>query len=259
MLLVAKMVPLELDVQPAGEDHGEPGENFSRGIRPVRRERARDEALLAAGQAVQPLRVRGDLAPRHASLPLLVPERTRRDQAGEILVAGPVLDEKRETTSPVVPRNLLSDATRSLAVLGMALFERHLGSDESLDSGGLRRLVEPRRSVHAVRVDESDRRKRAVRGFFDEVLRKGGAVQKREGRRRAQLRVRPGLRARSGRTPDALPELFLTGAGRDDARIGGLEHLPTLRRKSGVNQLKWGQVSICHIGSQVPDGACLKS
>ena len=244
MLLVAKVMPLELDREAARKDRCEPAEQLSRGVRASRREGARDRALFAAGQAMQPFRVRGDVLPRDAPLPLRMPERAGRDQPTEIPVSRAALDEEGEPTRnapvissalfPVIPseaRNPSLTFKRSLTAFGTTLFEGRLRPDERLDSRLPRGLVEPRRSIDAVRVDESDRRETAVRGLLDQVFRKRGTVEKREGRRRAQLGIRAGLLARSGRMPGALPELLFAGTGGDDARVGGLEHPPTL----GVN------------------------
>jgi hypothetical protein len=58
--------------------------------------------------------------------------------------------------------------------------------------------------------------------------------------------------------PGALPELLFASTGGDDARVGRLEHPPTL----GVNlaQINWeGQVSTCHIAAQVADQAWFTS
>ena len=66
-------------------------------------ERARDRTLVAAGQAVQALRVRRDLLPRDGGLPFRLAERARRDQAAEVPVAGAALDEESETAFPSRP------------------------------------------------------------------------------------------------------------------------------------------------------------
>ncbi len=93
-----------------------------------------------------------------------------------------------------------------------ALLEHHLRADERAQPGLLRRLVEPRRAVDAVAVDERDRREAALGGALDQVLGQRGAVEEREGGGGAQLDV--GNRRFLRRTlPVALAQLFLHRAG----------------------------------------------
>jgi hypothetical protein len=262
VLLVTETMALDLDVEPAGKDRGESFEKLARSVGTSLSESAPGGTLLAARQAVETVRVRRDLFEADPPLPFRAPERAGGDETTEIPVARPVLDEEGKAAFSVIPsgalpvipsgalpvipspshslrdgggsaaRNLLPFVKRSLASLGMTVCDGHFCADERFDSGGLRRLVEPGRSVDSVRVDERDRGEAAVRGLFDQVLGKRGAVEEGEGRRRAQLGIRARLLPRRRRAPGALPELLLARAGRDDPNVGVLEnpgrHSPTL-------------------------------
>jgi hypothetical protein len=243
VFLVTETMALDLDVEPAGKDRGESFEKLARSVGTSRSESAPGGTLLAARQAVETVRVRRDLFEADPPLPFRAPERAGRDQAAEVLVSRAVLDEEREAASSVIPsgalpvipspshslgtgsaRNLLPFVKRSLAALGMTVFEGHLRSDESFDSRLLRRLVEPGRSVDSVRVDECDRGKPAVARLLDEIFGERRAVQEREGRRGSQLGVGVRLLPRRRRAPGALPELLLARARRNDPDVGVLEH-----------------------------------
>ncbi len=234
LLLLAQMVPLQLDVQPAGEDPGEPLEQRARRVEAALLERARHRRLVPARRRVEPLRVRGHLLERHRRLALRLPERAGGDQAAEVLVARAVLDEEREAGAAaegrsrrpwarLVPR---PDGARQSA--SRRLRQSHLRPHQRPDPRRLRRLPEPRRAVDAVALDEGDGRDLEARGLFDEVLRQRRGVQEREGRGRAHLDVRTRRRARGelqrGAGEVALPELLLARARRDDQLqgIGGL-------------------------------------
>ena len=227
-LLFAQMVPLQLDVQPPGEDPGEPLEQRPRRVEAALPKRPRHWRLVPARRRVEPLRVRGHLLERHRRLALRLPERAGGDEPAEILVARAVLDEEREARKggrkgrPYV-------STLVGAGLAPAL-QSHLRPHQRPDARRLRRFPEPRRAVDAVALDEGDGRDLEPRGLFDEVLRQRRGVQKREGRSRAHLDVLSGTRRRTrgelqrGAGKVALPELLLARARRDDQLqgIGGL-------------------------------------
>jgi hypothetical protein len=97
VLLLPQVVALELDVEPARKDPAEAREEILRGVEASLPERARDRALVASGQDVQSLGVRGDLVERDGGLPLRLPERARGDQPAEVPVAGTGLDEEGKT------------------------------------------------------------------------------------------------------------------------------------------------------------------
>jgi hypothetical protein len=270
VLLVTETMALDLDVEPAGKDRGESFEKLARGVGTGLCQSAPGGTLLAARQTVKTVRVRRDLFEADPPLAFRAPERAARDQAAEVPVARSALDEEGEATSLVIPsgalsvipsgalsvipsgalsvipsgalsvipsgaRNLSLVRERSFASLGTTafgttLFEGRFRPHESLDPRLLRCLVEPGRSVDAVRVDERDRGKAAVCGLFDQVLRKRRTVEKREGRRRAELGVRARLLPRRRGAPGPLPELLLARAGGDDPDVGVFEHphAPTL-------------------------------
>ena len=97
VLFLAQAMALQLDMEAAREDRGEPLESPARGVQPLARQRARCRPLLSARQAVKPLRVRRDLFPGRGGLSLGLSRRAGRDQAAKVLVAGAVLDEEGET------------------------------------------------------------------------------------------------------------------------------------------------------------------
>src|ERR1700693_4315444 len=102
MLLTGQPMPPDLDMEPPRKDRREPAERLASRRDPSPRERPRDRSLLAARQAMEPLRVRRDIVERDARFALGPARRPRGDQPAEVLVAGPALDEQGE------PRKLLT-------------------------------------------------------------------------------------------------------------------------------------------------------
>ena len=96
VLLFTEAVAAELDVESSRKETGEAAEHFPRRVESFALERSRDRPFLSARQAVKPLGVRGDLLPGHRRLPLRLSRRALGDQATEVLVPGPVLDEESE-------------------------------------------------------------------------------------------------------------------------------------------------------------------
>ena len=96
VLLVAEPVALQLDVEAAGEEGGEAFEEVPRGVEaaPTGGEGVRQRPLLAAGQAVEPLGVRGDQLPARPRLPLRPAAGGGGQQLAEVAVAGAVADEQ---------------------------------------------------------------------------------------------------------------------------------------------------------------------
>ena len=74
-LLVADAVPLDLDVEAAGEERREAREELACRVGPHPLERAQDWPLESAREDVEPIGVRGDVGPRGRSLPLRLAER----------------------------------------------------------------------------------------------------------------------------------------------------------------------------------------
>ena len=70
VLFVAEVVALDLDVEPAGEEIGEALELAAAGVEPAVEEALGDEALGAAGEAVEAFGVDRDLRPGGAGLAL---------------------------------------------------------------------------------------------------------------------------------------------------------------------------------------------
>ena len=99
-----------------------------------------------------------------------------RDEAAEILPAVGGLDQHRER-----PR-------RERAPLGRG--DGQLGADDGADAGGLRGLMEARRAVDAVAIEQRDRRIAERRRALDERFRQRRAAQERKGRRGMKLDVR---------------------------------------------------------------------
>src|SRR5437879_1222892 len=87
---------LQLDMDASGEERRETLQDLAGGIEPAEEERARDRALAAAGQDVEPLRVRGDLLPGRARLSLRLSACGGSQQSAEGLVAGAALGEERQ-------------------------------------------------------------------------------------------------------------------------------------------------------------------
>src|SRR6266542_3552020 len=146
-----------------GKKRGEPPELLRGRVESARIERASDRTLGSARQSVQPLGVRLDLLPRHARLALGLPECPRGDEPAEVLVADPVLDEQGQSRYGVALLWTLDATLRSGSSLRSTSFglwtrgrlaEHHLCANKGLQAGRQRRLVEPRRSIHAVAVHE---------------------------------------------------------------------------------------------------------
>jgi len=67
---------------------------------------------------------------------------------------------------------------------------RQLGADDRADPGGARRLVEARRAVHAVPVEQRERRVAEIGRAVDDRFRQRGAFQKAERGSGVELDVR---------------------------------------------------------------------
>ncbi len=195
-LLLPPPVALKLDVEAARKDRPESLEEAVRRIEAALLQLARDEPFRAARQRVQSLGMRGDLLERHRRFPLGFSERARRDEATEVLVAGARLDEEREARRTGGrkgrPYGTVGARRTGYGTVGAGLapaLQGHLRPDDRPDPCRFRRLVEPRRAVDAVGVDERHGGDLPPRRFLDEVLGQRGAVEKRERRCRVELGV----------------------------------------------------------------------
>ena len=160
-LALARAVPLELHVDPVpAEALDEPLERGPRpvpapgeavgGERPVPAPGEADEALDRAVEVVQ----------RRPRLALRRPRLHAGDEAAERPVPGAGFDEERETR---------------------AVGEREGGADEGAHARRLRRLVEARRAVDAVHVDEGERGQLEPRRLVDEGLGRRRGFEEAEG------------------------------------------------------------------------------
>ena len=97
VLLLAQVVPFELDVQSAREEAGQGLQERPRGVEPSLCQSPRDRPLLASGQAIQPIGVRGDLLEGDKRLTLGATQGSSGQETAEVLVASSVFDEEGET------------------------------------------------------------------------------------------------------------------------------------------------------------------
>jgi hypothetical protein len=165
LLLAAQRVALELDREATGKETVQPFEEPPRRVGAGGVERARERTLLAPGQAPQAGRVRGERVPADAGLALGVGERAGGEQAAQVLIARAVLNQEREPALAIA-RELHRVRLAAAPALrrrggcggreGRAVVDHHLGADQRFDPRRLRRLVEARRAVHAVAVDQGD-------------------------------------------------------------------------------------------------------
>ena len=136
-LALARAVPLELHVDPVPAEA--PDEPIERGPRriPVPGEAVGGERpVLAPGEADEALDRALEVVQRRPRPALRRPGLHAGDEAPERPVPGAGLDEERQAR---------------------AVGERERGADEGAHARGLRRLVEARRAVDAVHVDEGER------------------------------------------------------------------------------------------------------
>ena len=167
MLFLAQEMALQLHVHAPGKQRGEAVQLAARRVeaaRVARRQRARHDALLAARQNVQPLRVRGDFLPRRGRLPLRLSRGGGGEEQAEVLVALLVLGEQRQAgKEKFLGRGggrgggtWLSPSKTTPPHESRMHLEDHLRADQRLDARRLRRLPEARGAGDAVRVDERD-------------------------------------------------------------------------------------------------------
>ena len=219
VLLLAQAVALQLDVQAAVEEMGQPLEQTPGGIDPPFGQLAGERPLVAAGQAVETRRVLGEQVPGDARLPLAPAARGGGHQLAEIAVAGliggqegePRLGVHRAVRTVIGRPGIGHQAERAEArpflPEARLVLQHHLGAHQRLDPRPFRRLEEARRGIDAVGVHQRHGRQAQGRRPIDQVLRERGAVEEREGGGRVQLGVGRG----SGRTPH-LPRLGISRA-----------------------------------------------
>ncbi len=176
-----------------------------------------ERALVAAGQAVEPLGVLVEHRPVGPRLPLGPPARRRGQQPAEVAVPGPAPDQQGEPRQVDricgdTTRNRRGDDRPSGCIVFCRLFacvscpQRHLGADQRLDPRLAGRLVEAGGAVDAVAVDQGDRRQPQPRRPGDEVLGLRGAVEEREGRGQVELGV-----GRGGAPASSPPRTAVSG------------------------------------------------
>ena len=94
MLITAKTVPLDLNVQASGEERVDSLELCAGCLETPMGERAADRICGSSDQTVEPLGVLGDEGEIDARFALRSGEGTRREEFAEISVAGAIADQE---------------------------------------------------------------------------------------------------------------------------------------------------------------------
>ncbi len=178
LLLGAQRVALDFDREAAVEDRAqsiEQAAGLGSSVRSMRAQRACERPLFAAGEAPQSTCVRGERVPVDARFAFGVGQRAGGEHAAQVLVAGTIGDQYRDA-SFVLARELqgIGGVSRLARFdLRRALSRRvdhDLDTHQRLDARGAGGLVETRRAVNAVAVDQSDGGKLELGRALDQVF-----------------------------------------------------------------------------------------
>ncbi len=211
---------------------------------PPRAQAPRQRPLRTAGQTVEAGGVAAHQRPGYPRVALGTAAAGGGDQPAEVAVAPRARHQEGQPFAvDRLPARLFAGGL-ALTAVGGAIFrgavpcQHHLGADQGADARLLRRLVETRRPVDAVAVDQGHRPETQGRRPLDQVLGLGGAVEEGEGRGDVKLGVaRPGLAGAGlpGAGVGTAAELLLarSGASGDPLQIFPLVIAEVARRRGG--------------------------
>ena len=232
--LVAIEVPLQLDVDVvAAEDPDQPIEQPADAVLPRVQQ-------LPARQRHQAFHAPVERLERERALSLRRVQLHRRDEPRQILIAGPRRDQDGEDELMVAGCGLRiagwrSQSRRSLkgegglrvdgCELRVTHRNRQLGADDRLQARGGGGLVEARHAAETVAIDQRDGGVAQRGGAVDEGFRRGGALEKGEGRSHVELNVHVMFRFLFANDRTGLPAIQArkSGGERRRSRSGVVE------------------------------------
>ena len=180
-------MPLQLDVHVvAAEDADEPIEQAADAVT------ARARAAARPASATSPPTWPSSSSSVSAPSPFRRAQLHARDQPAQVPIALGGLDRGRAADGcdgRGTWRDRASDPAVALHV------DRQLGADDGLDPGGARGLVEARRAVDAVAIEQRHRGVSEIGRAIDERFGQRRALEKAEGRGGVELDIHSGLRA----------------------------------------------------------------